>query len=240
METKIEKELRFLKAYAVIATVLCGLFVASAFTLQSRKQKFDEIDVERINIVEKDGKLKLVISNKEKLPDPIIAGKTLPRDSKSAGLLFYNAEGDESGGLIFDGQKKDGKLNAFNSLTFDQYQQDQTLQLVYDDSPGYRLVGLRIKDRPDIPQPEQAKRLEEASRMKDGAEKVAAMKPLLSPDRLFVGKSNGNAAVWLFDREGQPRIKIGVDSAGNPKLQFLDATGKVISSLPDSSNPTRQ
>jgi len=240
METKIEKEVRFLKTYAVIATVLCGVFVLSAFTLATRKQKFEEIDVDRINIVEKDGKLKLVISNKDRLPDPIVAGKTLPRDSKSPGILFYNAEGDESGGLVFDGQRKGGKLNAFSSLTFDQYQQDQTLQLVYDDSPGSRLVGLRIKDRPDFPQPEQARRLEEVRQMKEGAEKTAAMRPLLAPDRVFVGKSNGNAAVWLFDPEGKPRIKIGVDASGNPKLQFLDANGKVTYSLLDSANPTRQ
>jgi hypothetical protein len=34
---------------------------------QTQKQKFAEIDVERINIVEKDGKLRMVISNQDRL-----------------------------------------------------------------------------------------------------------------------------------------------------------------------------
>ena len=53
METKIEKELRFLKAYALIAALLFGVFAVTAFTGQSSKQKFTEIDVGRINVVEK-------------------------------------------------------------------------------------------------------------------------------------------------------------------------------------------
>ena len=63
VEAKLEKEVRFLKVYAIAATLVCVVLIASAFTLQSRKQKFEEIDVERINIVEKDGKLRMVISN---------------------------------------------------------------------------------------------------------------------------------------------------------------------------------
>ena len=59
MDTKLEKEVRFLKAYAVIATLVGAVSVLTAFTLQSGKQKFEEIDVERINVVEKDGKLKI-------------------------------------------------------------------------------------------------------------------------------------------------------------------------------------
>lgn len=55
MESKLEREVRFLKIYAILATLGCIVMIASAFTLQGRNQKFAEIDVERINIVEKDG-----------------------------------------------------------------------------------------------------------------------------------------------------------------------------------------
>ncbi len=64
METRIEKEVRVLKIYAAIATLACAVFCLSAFVLQTKKQKFEEIDVERINIVEKDGKLRMVISRR--------------------------------------------------------------------------------------------------------------------------------------------------------------------------------
>ena len=62
METKLEKEVRFWKIYAAMTTLFCALFFLSAFATNSRKQKFEEIDVERINIVEKDGRLRMAIS----------------------------------------------------------------------------------------------------------------------------------------------------------------------------------
>ena len=53
METKLQKEVRFLKIYAVVTTLFCAIFLLSAFVMQGKKQKFEEIDVERINIVER-------------------------------------------------------------------------------------------------------------------------------------------------------------------------------------------
>ena len=60
METQIEKEVRYLKIYAVVSTLFFAVFLLSAFAVVSNK-KFEEIDVERINIVEKNGKLDMVI-----------------------------------------------------------------------------------------------------------------------------------------------------------------------------------
>ncbi|MGH9897775.1 MAG: hypothetical protein ACRD63_01060 [Pyrinomonadaceae bacterium] len=57
METKLEKEVRFLKIYVAVTTLFCVVFFLSAFVIQSKKQKFEEIDVERINIVEKEANL---------------------------------------------------------------------------------------------------------------------------------------------------------------------------------------
>src|SRR5437016_914246 len=42
METKLEKEVRFLKIYAAAATLLCAVFLLSAFAMQSKKPKFEE------------------------------------------------------------------------------------------------------------------------------------------------------------------------------------------------------
>ena len=79
METKLEREVRFLKAYVVGGTLLGVVLVLTAFTLQSTRQKFGEIDVERINIVEKDGKLRMVISNEERQHPGIVNGKIIKR-----------------------------------------------------------------------------------------------------------------------------------------------------------------
>lgn len=73
---------------------------------ESRKAAFDEIEVHRINIVEPDGTLRLVISDKAKFPGSFVNGKEIARpDRHDSGLLFLNGEGTEMGGLTFDGWK---------------------------------------------------------------------------------------------------------------------------------------
>src|SRR5712691_5566945 len=130
METSLERQVRFLKLYVLVATLACAVFLLTAFIVQ--KQKFGEIDVERINVVEKDGSTRLVISNKERSPGPIERGKSFGYpDGGRAGMIFYNDEGTENGGLIFSGKKENGKASAVGSLTFDQYEQDQTIALQY-------------------------------------------------------------------------------------------------------------
>src|ERR1051325_2780338 len=101
MEPKLEKEVRLLKSYAFISTLVGAMLVLTAFTLQSSKQKFGEIDVERINVVEKDGSIRLVISNRDRSPGLMQRGEPFTPPTRRAGLIFYNDEGTENGGLIF-------------------------------------------------------------------------------------------------------------------------------------------
>src|SRR5262245_60109843 len=98
--SKLEREVRFLKIYAVVITLLFGVLALSAFRQASQKTRFAEIDVERINILEKDGKLKMVISNSERQHPGVVDGKTLSR-KRAPGVIFFNEEGDECGGLTF-------------------------------------------------------------------------------------------------------------------------------------------
>jgi hypothetical protein len=52
-------------------------------------------------------------------------------------------------------------------------------------------------------------------------------------ERVMVGRDREQAAVVrLSDAKGKPRIKLSVDVAGLPKLEFLDETGKVTYTLP--------
>jgi len=64
VQSELEKEVRFLKTYVAIATLVCSVLFLTAFYQQTHKQRFEEIDAERINIVERDGQVKMVISNK--------------------------------------------------------------------------------------------------------------------------------------------------------------------------------
>lgn len=63
IESKLERDVRWLKRYGVGISIVFGVFLLTAFVVQDKKQKFEEIDVERVNIVEKDGKLGMVIAN---------------------------------------------------------------------------------------------------------------------------------------------------------------------------------
>jgi hypothetical protein len=51
---------------------------------------------------------------------------------------------------------------------------------------------------------------------------------------VFVGKNAERAAtVTLADANGKPRLTLTVDATGNPRIEFLDETGKVVSRLSD-------
>jgi hypothetical protein len=62
-----------------------------------------EIDVERLNIVEPDGRVALVLANTQRLPGPMLEGKELPKEISqgrigSAGMISVDAQGTEIGG----------------------------------------------------------------------------------------------------------------------------------------------
>jgi hypothetical protein len=75
MSDSIRRELRLIKAYAVAVTLLLGTLSVAAFRQAARKTRFTEIDAERINIVEPDGKLRMVIANRPRSIGPIYKGK---------------------------------------------------------------------------------------------------------------------------------------------------------------------
>src|ERR1044071_5946611 len=89
----------FLRAYSALMTVLVGAVAITAFRQTAQKGRFTEIDVERINIVEPDGKLRMVISNRPRSIGPIYQGKPFGyAGGTRPGIIFFNDEGSENGG----------------------------------------------------------------------------------------------------------------------------------------------
>lgn len=240
METKLEKEVRFLKIYAVVMTLGCTVFFLSAFAIQNKKQKFEEIDVERINIVEKDGKLRMVISNQERQHPGIINGKVIERKSlRPPGIIFFNHLGDEMGGLIFG---TNGGNGHFGSLTFDKVRNDQTMGFRYSESDnGTYQSGLEMWQQPNLPIDVTITKLEAANKITDEKARTAAIQAMrdnneLATNRLFLGKRRDNSTMLVMsDIKGKPRINMRVTPDGTPKLEFLDDAGKVIYSLPEEN-----
>jgi hypothetical protein len=245
METRLEKEVRFLKIYAAVATVVCAVFFFSAFSLQSKLQTFGEINVERINIVEKDGKLRMVISNQERQHPGIVNGKVIKRDGpRPPGMIFFNHLGDEMGGLIFG---DNGGNGHFGSLTFDKVRNDQTIGFRHLESDnGTYTTALEMWQQPNIPSDVANAKYEAANKLTDETARKAAIQAMidnneLTTRRLFLGKGRDNAAsLVMSDLKGKPRIRMTVTADGTPRLDFLDESGKVIYSLPEENKARRK
>jgi len=244
MDNEIRRELRLLKAYALFTTAALCILALAAFRQQ--KQRFGEIDVERINIVEPDGKLRMVISNRPRSIGPIYKGQPFgyPGGGRP-GIIFFNDEGTENGGLTFTGRRReDGRYQATSGFSFDQFNQDQVLYFQYNDDNGTRRMGFTIADRADRDILElvkerdsiQAAHPDTASRnpaLRRWAEQRPGGRPLFA-QRVYVGRDPARSAVVnLSDPEGRPRIRMMVDSMGRPSLEFLDAAGVVTTRIPE-------
>ncbi len=236
---------RFLVVYSGVLTAVFAASMLSGFVVAPKKTSLEELDVQRINLVEPDGTLRMVISDKARFPGLIVKGRDYPHPRPQAGMLFYNDEGTENGGLVFGGYKdKDGKIvDSGGSLTFDKYDQDQLVQLMgVHDSSGHQ-AGLIVSDRPDRPALQD---LQEFSKIK--AMPVAERKKLMQErsgnayygaTRITVARGDdGVAKISLRDGQGHARIVMGVAADGASSLKFLDADGKVLNELtPSASKP---
>lgn len=237
MKSKIEKEVHFLKLYAAVATIGFAALFVSAFTMQAARPKFDEIDVGRINIVEKTGKLDMVISNQERQHPGISNGKLIARTGpRPPGMIFFDQTGDEMGGLIFG---DNGGRGHFGSFTFDKVLNDQVMGFRYLESDnGAYMSGLQMWQQPNIPGEEMRTKSEAANKIADETKRKAAIQALVDSgqvtvNRMFLGKQRDNSiTLTMNDAKGRTRIRIEVAPDGTPKLEFLDEGGKVSYSLP--------
>src|SRR5688572_15649972 len=133
----IVQRLRWLQIYAAALTAL--VIAALCLGLGTRPPtRFGAIQVERIDVVEPDGTRRLMITS---------AGR-FPTDHRAAmaGMLFFNSDGIENGGLVIEGSKKDGKVEQVVHLSMDRYDQDQTVVLRHQESGGTYFSGLFVVD----------------------------------------------------------------------------------------------
>ena len=120
MGRSIRRQLRILQAYAAMTLLMFAAIAVTAFTQAARPQNMGEITAERINIVDADGALRLVISNKDRMHPGVIGGKVLNRPRPYAGFLFFNDQGDEAGGLTLKGRESAGSRQADAGIMFDR------------------------------------------------------------------------------------------------------------------------
>ncbi len=238
-QSELEKKMFRLQAFCVTMVVIGGCIFLLGFS-SDKKQKFGEIDVERINVVEKDGKLRMVISNKERQHPGTMDGKYYKEreGQREAGIIFFSERGDEIGGLGFGGDTGKGQ---FGSLTFDKFRGDQTIQITHDeDANGNYFAGLRMNDQ-NMPLTDFINKRTEIEKLPTKELRDAAYQKMRENgesfvNRLFIGKAwNKRSLIQMSDANGRMRLELSVEPNGNPKLNFLDENGKVIYSLPEDA-----
>ncbi|WP_042224678.1 hypothetical protein [Oceanobacillus manasiensis] len=207
----------------------------------NKKETFQEINAERLNIIDSAGKVKLSLFNQDNIPPVLMDGEDiLPGHRQKdpiSGIMFYNQNEDECGGLIYgNGKDENGNETVSASLTFDQYKQDQVVQMRYVEENEERHYGFSIFDRPSTPLSEQIK---ESERIRKSDKSIVDQQEKLAElfkgnvERAFMGKNkDGEMTVHLNDKKGNQRIRMVIDENDVPKMEFLNAQGEVTYKLP--------
>ncbi|WP_109697980.1 hypothetical protein [Chitinophaga deserti] len=232
-QPNITRQVRFLQVYSLALTLIVALMAWHVFFRPVTHVR--ELNAERINILEKDGTLRLVISNRERQHPGIVDGKTLPPRDRGAGFMFFNDEGDECGGFVYSGEKGASDMG----FSLDQYANDQILQLQYGDEvrdgAHKRHYGLKMWDRNDeMTTGRLMKIIDSLKALNDTAlinTTIARMRAegLIGPERLFVGKTdNRSVGLFLRDDRGRPRLTIGLDSLNNVIFNTYDSAGNAV------------
>jgi hypothetical protein len=202
---RIERQLRALKIYCITLTCVVGVGVLAA----AGRPESREINVERINIVDRSGEVRLVISNADRFPAPIVDGKELERAVRPAGMVFYDAHGTEVGGLAQSGQNG-GRLSA---LVFDYGYTDAVGMLTHlDPASGAATAGFVINSRPDPSLPAR-QAIKTANR------------------RVALQNHEESAELVLSDPQGRPRLRLSVAPDGKPRIEMLDEHGTSVYSV---------
>lgn len=219
----IKQTQKWLIIYCITITIIAiAGFSFGKFSVNN--SKFDEIDVQRINFKEPDGTIRLTISNRTLFPGAFIKNKEVEHPRPMAGMLFFNDEGTESGGLIFNGALNDeGVVSSGVSLTFDRYQQDQQMQLLGVDAGGEHFAGLTFSDVADgIERPVFSDKDRQLS--KEGNYAITK--------RVFLGKTaTKNSLLKLMDAQGKSRIEFKVTPEGESTITFFDENGKPLKTI---------
>lgn len=199
----------FLFLYSALASLFLLYFFFFVFRNHHATKTFDQIQAQQIRIVEPNGTLRMIISNSKKLPGVIVHGKEIEQvDRPQAGMLFYNDEGSENGGLIFSGSKnaKGEVVNSGASLSFDRYGGKQEVNLIGVNDKDNKFAGLTISDS----HPGERR----------------------TPDRIWIGRNeDGSSEMALMDTSGKKRIVLKVLENGQSSLIFLDDNGHILNSF---------
>jgi len=196
----------------------------------------EELTVKRINVVEDDGTLRIVIGNSTHGRTAPMRGRLVehPGRNPSAGLLFVNDEGTECGGLQYAGLRGSDGKEQMGYLTVDDYEQNESLRLgmfqngdasqrfiEFTDQPAWSIVDL----------------IEETEGLDPAATQAVYDSYFDDVDgrgrsRMRLAREeDGSVRLLLRDREGRDRLRFIVPAEGDPVVEAVDPDGNARSLL---------
>jgi phosphopantetheine adenylyltransferase len=235
--TITEKKLKFLMTYAISSTLVGTFIMLNSFKSKDNVQKFDEIEVKRITVLGEDNLPRMVLSNETRQHSGRINGEEKDKRERPSGIIFFNNQGDECGGIIHQSKIKEGKIISGMSFTMDNYNDDQVVQILndeyYEDGKAYIQRGININQYPvGSNLAERNKKIAEINKIADKNERNQKLNALWekegSVNRLFIGRTKGNGSgLFLSGPDGKPKMMIYVDDKGNPKIQTFNENGEI-------------
>jgi len=232
----LTRQIKTLRLLVVVLAILVAGCILAFVVLTRQSSHFTELTAQRINIVEPDGHLALVISNHASQHPGAMNGRELPRRDRPAGMIFFNTEGDECGGLVYDGTKQSASM----VYSIDQYKNDKIMQIQYQqdsDKTLARSYGFKLWDRSDrftlqnqLDYFDSLQKRQDTAALNAGARSLRE-KGYLGVERLFLGRTrDGQTGLFLRDDRGVPRLRIYIDKQNQPLIETLDEKGEVLSS----------
>jgi hypothetical protein len=164
----------------------------------------DHITARRIDIVDDKGVVRMILA--APTPDPVVGGKVYKRAFPVAGMVLFDANGDERGGY--------GVADIPGSAVV----------LAVDHTNG-DAMGWRVM-------PDGSISFVMNSRAPVAVDANGKTKAALGQTRaqLTVG-ADGAPSLSLNDKDEHPRIRLAITAEGYGALEFLDKDGKVVNRL---------
>jgi hypothetical protein len=234
---KNSRKIQCLVVWLFLTNIILGVVV---YRLYSSKVSVEVLTAKRIDIVGEDGDPRIVLSNEVRQHSGRMFGKDFPKRERPGGIIFFNNEGTESGGIISAVYDKGGKVNSGMSFTMDRMNNDQVIQIlnneVYDNGEEKIQRGFLVNEFPKGAkffnlhnEYEAIKNIEDKKLQQEKI--LDLLKREGAKKRIYLGKSfNHETGLTLYNDMGEPQLKIYVDKTGKPKFQYL-SKGKMVDLL---------
>ena len=191
--------------------------------------------VERLDIVEADGKPALVLANSQRPAAATVDGQQVMSGQEEErrgipSIIFFDGKGDEVAGMLFGVRETPNGYSVTRHLSLDAYGQDQTVVLAHYQDPMGSTSGLTISNRPQHSQLDTFRelglqpgatreQLTAAIQAIPQEQRAARRRELFGTTRAFFGSArSGDARLELRDGQGRVRIVIEAPETGDPSI----------------------